>query len=366
VTSKTARSWLFLYRSGGKRPEIGLGSYPDVGLSRARERAAELRTARAEGIDPKQARDKKRERSATFAVCAEEMLSDLGPGWSRRYRHQYRRSLTVEAEALGNMPISAVSTDDVLRVLAPIWLTRSDGAQRLRLRIEKLLDWAKAKGLRQGENPARWRGHLANLLPKQNKLSRHYAAMPYQDVPTFLAEVRGKSGYGARGLELLILTATRSAEVIGATWDEFDLAAKVWAIPTARMKSRREHRIPLSDRAVEVLNELAAIRRGDYLLPSHAAGRHASHAVLDQVVKRLGRQCTVHGFRSSFADFATERTAAAFEVVELCLAHVVGNAVVQAYRRSDLFERRAVLMRQWASFCSTPTADNVVTLGAAS
>jgi hypothetical protein len=165
VGSKTARSWLFLHRSGGKRPELGLGPYPSISLSRARELAAELRTAKAEGVNPKQMRDKKRERSATFTVCAEEMLSDLSPGWTDKYRDQYRRGLTVEAAALADMPIAAVSTDDVLRVLAPLWTKQPDAAQRLRPQLEKLLDWSKARGYRDGENPARWRGHLANLLP---------------------------------------------------------------------------------------------------------------------------------------------------------------------------------------------------------
>jgi integrase len=362
VSSKTARSWLFLYRSGDKRTELGLGPYPSIGLSRARELAAELRTARAEGIDPKQARDKKRERSVTFASCAEEMLSDLSPGWSERYRYSYRRSLMVEAVALHDMPIATISTDDVLRVLQPLWLTREDNALRLRMRIEKLFDWAKARALRQGENAARWRGHLANLLPKQNRIQHHYAAMPYQDVPAFLAELRGVSGYGARGFELLILTATRSIEVIGAEWSEFDLDAKVWAIPPQRMKGRREHRIPLSDQTVEVLNALAAIRRGPFLLPSYDANQHAHRSLLDHVIRRLGHDCTVHGFRSSFADFAREQTAAKSETIELCLSHSIGPALVKAYNRTDLFQMRTALMQQWATFCCTPFGGNVVSL----
>jgi integrase len=360
VSSKTARSWLFLYQSGDKRTELGLGPYPAIGLSRARELAAEYRTARAEGIDPKQARDRKRERSATFASAAEEMLSDLGSGWSARHRDQIRRSLTVGAAALANLPIAAISTDDVLAVLAPIWPT--DGARRLQRRIETLLDWAKARGLRQGENVARWRGHMAVLLPKRSKVQRHYPAMPFQDVPAFLAEVREVSGYGARGTELLVLTATRSNEIIGARWSEFNLDTKppYWVIPAERMKSRKEHRVPLSSQAIEVLDELAAIKRGEYLLPSWDAGRHASHSVLQHVVKRLGHTCTVHGFRSSFADFAREQVGAAHELIELSLSHSIGSAVVQAYSRSDLLRRRATLMQQWSDFCSSSIADNVV------
>jgi integrase len=329
--------------------------------------AAELRAAKAEGVDPKQARDKKRERSATFAVCAEEMLSDLSPGWTSKHRYQYRRSLTVEAAALADMPIAAVDTSDILRVLAPLWTKQPDGAQRLRLRLEKLLDWAKAKGYRDGENPARWRGHLANLLPKQSQIKQHYAAMPYQDVPSFLAEVRGMDGLGARGLELLILTAVRSNEIRAAKWSEFDIANKTWIIPAQRMKARREHRVPLSDRAVAILSELAKTRRSDFLLPSYDSSQHGSHELLRYVLQRLGRgQYTAHGFRSSFADFARERTAAQHEVVELSLAHTIGSAVVRAYSRTDLFQKRAAFMEAWANFCSTPTSDNVVKLGAVS
>jgi integrase len=360
VKSKTARSWLFLYTSNDKRTEMGLGPYPTVGLSRAREKAAEYRTMLAEGLDPKQERNKKRERSTTFANAVEEMLRDRGSGWSERHRDAYRRSLLVGAEKLASLPIAAINTDDVLAVLAPIWPT--DGARRLQRRLETLLDWAKARGLRQGENVARWRGHLAVLLPKLSKVQRHYPAMPYQDVPAFLAEVRDVSGYGARGVELLILTATRSAEVIGARWSEFDLANKVWVIPAERMKNRKEHRIPLSSQAVEVLDELAAIKRGDYLLPGWDANRHASHSVLQHVVKRLGYTCTVHGFRSSFADFAREQVGAAHELIELSLSHSIGSAVVQAYSRSDLLRRRATLAQQWSDYCSMSVADNIVPL----
>jgi integrase len=361
VRSKTARSWLFFYVSDNKRTELGLGPYPDIGLSKARELAAELRSARAEGIDPKQARDKKRERSATFAVCAEEMLSDLSPGWTDKYRDQYRRGLTVEAAALADMPVTAISTDDVLRVLEPLWTQQPDAARRLRPQIEKLLDWSKARGLRQGENPARWRGHLANLLPKQNQIKQHYAAMPYQNVPTFLAEVRDVAGIGARGLELLVLTAVRSNEIRAAEWSEFDLAAKVWTIPTHRMKARREHRVPLSDRAVAILSELAKTRRSHFLLPGYDSSRHGSHELLRGVVQRLGRQCTVHGFRSSFRDWAAERTMVPREIAEMALAHMIGTATELAYLRSDLFEKRAELMQQWADFCGS-TVGNVITL----
>jgi integrase len=353
---------VFLYRKGRERTELGLGSYPATSLARAREIAVQMQAARAEGLDPKQVRDAPRSRSMTFGQCVEAMLSDLEPGWSStRYRYQYRRSLTVEARALADTPIAKIDTESVLQLLKPLWLTAPDGAARLRLRIENLLDWAKAKGYREGENPARWRGHLKHLLHKSNHTRTHYAAMPYQDVPAFLTEVRDIGGYGARALELLILTAARSNEVIGARWDEFDLPGKIWTIPAHRMKARREHRVPLSDAALKVLAELAEIRRGEYLVPSWPANRHASHGIIEHVVKRaLSRDCTMHGFRSSFRDWASERTSVPREVIETALAHVVGNAAERAYARSDLFERRRHLMALWAEHCTGSTGKVIV------
>jgi integrase len=263
---------------------------------------------------------------------------------------------------LADLPIASIGTEDVLRLLQPLWLAKPGRTRRLQRRVEKLFDWSRARGYRQGENPARWRGHLATLLPKQSGTQRHYAAMPYQDIPAFLTVIRAMRGYGARGLELLILTATRSAEVIGSRWDEFDLERREWTIPAQRMKSRREHRIPLSDAAIAVLTELQAIRRGGFVLPSYSADRHASHAVLDRVLKLIRRDCTVHGFRSSFRDWAAERTMIDPTIAEMALAHQVGTATERAYLRSDQFARRADLMQRWADYCMGSLGDNVVSL----
>jgi integrase len=283
VTGKTARSWLFVYRVGTKRTELGLGGYPAITLSRARELAAELRAARAEGIDPKEARTARKRRSVTFGDVAGEALAAWTPGWTARHAGQVRKSLTVDAAALRDMPIAAVDTAAVLSVLQPRWLTTPDTAQRLRLRLELLLDYAKAKGLRDGENPARWRGHLRNLLPRQNKIRQHYAAMDYRDLPQFMAEVRNVEGYGALALHLLVLAAARTTEVIGARWSEFDLEAKVWLIPAHRTKSRRQHVVPLSDQAISVIRELWEVRRGQFLIPSYHADRQQNdHGPCDQ------------------------------------------------------------------------------------
>jgi integrase len=315
-----SRSWLFLYRWQGRRVELGLGAYPAISLARARQIAAELTSAKTEGIDPRQARNKRRVHSVTFGQCAEMMLTDLEPGWSNvRYRYQYRRSLTVEAALLRDLSVGGIGTDDVLRVLQPLWLTRPDSARRLRLRIEKLLSWAKARGFRDGPNPAAWRDHLVNLLPRQIRVQQqHFAAMDYREVPAFLTEVRGMRGTGARGLELLILTAVRSNEIRDAEWSEFDLASKTWTIPAHRMKSRREHRVPLSNRAVTILTEMVKTRRSEFLLPSYNSHQHGSHELLRYVLRRLGRgQYTAHGFRSSFRDWAAERTTIPSEIAEI-------------------------------------------------
>ena len=363
VSGKTARSWLFIYRVGSKRTELGLGGYPAVNLARARQLASELRSARAEGIDPREARGARRQRSVKFGEVAEVMLEALSPGWSNAtHCHQWRKSLTVDAAMLRDMPIGSITTDHILQALQPHWLSRPESARRLRLRLEKLLDFAKARGLRDGENPARWRGHLANLLPKQSKIRQHFAAMPYSDLPQFLTEVRGKSGYGALALQLLVLTATRTAEVVGARWDEFDLEARLWSIPAARMKSRREHRVPLSGAALVVLRQLWEVRRGPYVFPSHDASRHAAETLMAHVVQRSGRRETVHGFRASFRTWASEQTAIPREVIEMALSHVVGSAVERAYARSDLFERRAQLMEMWAGYCTSKPAAKVIAL----
>src|ERR1700722_3331129 len=367
VASKTARSWVFLYRVGEKRTELGLGPYPAVTLSQARQDASECRAARAQGITDLKSWRRTRTRayapshSPTFAAVAEEMLAAKSPGWTSKHAAEHRKSLMVDAVSLHTLPIAAVDTKAVLTALTPRWLATPDTAKRLRLRIESTLDYAKAKGLRQGENPARWRGHLKNLLPKQTRQTVHHAAMAYRDVPQFLTTVRGISGYGALALQLLILTAARTGEIVGARWDEFDLAAKVWTIPAARMKARREHRVPLSDPALDILRELWEVRRSHFLFPSHDASRHASKMLMAHIIERHGTGQTVHGYRSAFRDWAGEQTSFPREVIEMSLAHVVGTAAERAYARSDLFERRRQLMEAWADFLTRPAGPaNVV------
>jgi integrase len=355
--SKTAaRSWLFVYRVGDKRTELGLGPYPTISLHRARELASELRTARANGIIDLKVWRKTRQplghTGKTFGAAAQEMLAAKKPGWSAKHIQQWTKSLMHDAASLHAMPIAAVDTEAILAVLQPHWLRTPESALRLRLRLEGLLDYAKAREWRSGENPARWKGHLKNLLPRQNRQVEHFAAMPYGDLPKFLAKVRGREGYGALALALCILTATRTAEVIGARWEEFDFKAKVWTIPADRMKGRREHRIPLSTAALDVLRELGKVRRGHFLIPAPNASKHASKAVMDHVVKRAGERVTVHGFRSTFRDWAGEQTSFPSNVIEMALSHVIGSAVERAYARSDLFAKRHQLMQLWADHCT--------------
>jgi integrase len=256
---------------------------------------------------------------------------------------------------LGALSIQAIDTNVVLRVLEPIWKTKPETASRVRGRIESILDWAKVRGLRQGENPARWRGHLDHLLPAKSKVRRvkHHAALPYAELPKFIAELRTQEGVAARALEFTILTASRTGETIGAVWDELNTSEKLWSIPADRMKAGRDHRVPISSRALEILRHEHDLRTSDYVFPGGKAGKPLSNMAMTEVLRRMGRgNITVHGFRSTFRDWAAERTNFPNEVVEMALAHAVGDKVEAAYRRGDLFEKRRRLMAEWATYCN--------------
>ena len=252
-----------------------------------------------------------------------------------------------------------ISTNDVLEVLKPIWQDKPETASRLRGRIEKVLDAAKVKGLRSGENPARWRGHLDHLLPKPKKLARgHHPALPFDDVPAFLADLRTRTSVAARALEFTILTAARSGETLGVRWDEIDLEKKLWAVPKARMKGHREHRVPLSGPALAILRSLEPLRTSDFVFPGQRRGKPLSNMAMEMLLRRMKRDMiSVHGFRSSFRDWASERTPTPHEVCEMALAHVISNKAEAAYRRGDLFEKRRALMDAWAAFCDGVAAE---------
>jgi integrase len=260
-------------------------------------------------------------------------------------------TLTVYCEHLRGKPVSEVSTDDVLKVLKPLWATKAETASRLRGRIERVLDFARARGQRSGENPARWRGHLDAILPRRAKLTRgHHKALPFQAVPKFMAQLRERKGTAPRALEFAVLTAGRSGEVLGARWDEMDLEAKVWTVPARRMKAGREHRVPLSSRTVEILHAMQEMRTSEYVFPGSKQGRPLSVMALEMVLRRMKVDATVHGFRSAFRDWVGERASFPRELAEAALAHLVGDAVERAYRRGDALEKRRELMETWARF----------------
>lgn len=350
------KSWIYIYYNAGKRVELGLGPAHAVTLAQAREKAQEAASLRAKGIDPKAEWRKVEERQATFGEVALDLISGREAGWKNaKHRAQWRSSLETYAKPIWDGPAGEVSVDDVLTILRPIWTTKPETASRVRGRIETVLDAAKVRGLRSGENPAAWRGNLALLLPKPRKgPKRHHPAMPYTDVPAFMVRLKAQKGLSARALELLIHTATRTSEVLGARWNEFDMDRRIWTIPASRMKGGKAHRVPLTDQTMRVLE---ALPRGfQFLFPSARDSKKTlSNMAMAMVLQRMNLRdyVTVHGFRSSFRDFVHERTDAPREIAEQALSHHVGSEVERAYMRSDGLERRRTLMAKWSEFASS-------------
>ncbi len=364
VASSGAKKWVLRFLWQGNAREMGLGSYPEVGLAEAREKAIAGRRLARSGVDPIAERKQDR-RVPTFGKLADEVVTEQSKGFRNdKHRAQWRMTLETYAAPLRVKAVDAIATEDVLGVLKPIWMTKTETASRLRGRIERVLNAAKAKGLRSGENPAAWRGHLENLLPKRQKLTRgHHAALPYADVPAFVAKLRTRKAVAALALEFAILTAARSGEVLGARWPEIDFDARVWTIPAKRMKSGREHRVPLSESALAILEKFGEARVSEFIFPGQGAGRPLSEMVLRRMLRRDADVVTVHGFRSSFRDWAGNETHFPRELAEAALAHVVGDKAEQAYRRSDALEKRRALMEAWAQWCEPrEAADNVTPL----
>jgi integrase len=370
ITPTGTKSWILRYQLAGKPRYMGLGPVDLVSLAEARDKALEARRLLLNRADPLTARRRQRQgeaNSRTFAQCANAYIKAHEAGWGNsKHRQQWRATIEQHVNpVLGPMPVSAIETADVLRALEPIWRSRTETAVRLRARIEAILDWARVHGYRSGENPARWKGHLDSLLPPPSRVRKiaHHPAMAYAAVPAFVAALRAQPGTAARALELLILTAARSGEVLGARWDEIDIPGAVWTIPATRMKAGREHRVPLSPRAMEIIRNAPI---GEHLFPGRSPGRSLPATGLLALLRQLGfANATVHGFRSSFRDWAGDSTAFPRDVVEAALAHAVGNATEAAYRRGDAFDKRRELMNAWARFCSTPTAEKVATLARA-
>jgi integrase len=363
VVSKTgARKWVLRFTWRGKPKEMGLGSAANVSLADARDKAATARRKISQGINPIE--ERKRESGIpTFGEVADDVRQSLSEGFrNEKHKAQWKSTLENYAAPLRAKPVDTIETDDVVEVLKPIWTVKPETASRVRGRIEKVLDAAKAKGFRDGENPARWRGHLDHLLPRRSKLARgHHAAMPYEDVAGFIARLRTRQATAALALELCILTAARSGEILGMQWSEIDLDKEVWTVPANRMKAGREHRVPLSPRAVAVLRQLDELKAGEFVFPGQARNKPISSMAMEMMLRRMKiEDATVHGFRSSFRDWAGNVSNFPREVVETALAHVIGDKAEQAYRRSDALEKRRKLMDQWAAYCSTPTTANVI------
>jgi integrase len=359
--------WLFMPRWRGKRPEIGLGSAAKGGVTMraAREKAAEGRALIKAGRDPREVWSKPEDEAVPlFGAVADEYTAAHEASFrNAKHKAQWRMTLTRYCEPIRDVPVDQIDTEAVLTVLKPLWTRVPETASRLRGRIEAVLDAAKARGFigRNEANPARWRGHLDKLLPKRAKLARgHHAAMPYVEVPGFLARLRERPATAARALEFCILTAARSGEALAARWDEIDFDGRVWTVPPARTKAAREHRVPLSDSALAILREMEMGRRGDYVFPGQRSVHPLSGMAFEMLLRRINSPYTAHGFRSSFRDFAGNETHFPRELAEHALAHAIGDKAEQAYRRQDALARRRELMDHWAYHCEGAARDKVL------
>ena len=373
VTDDGAKNWVFRFMLNGRPRWMGMGALHTVSLAEARKRAGEHRLRRHDGIDPIEARRAERlkarldsAKAITFKECAESYIKSHRAGWrNEKHGAQWEATLaTYAAPIIGKLSVQAIDTGLVLKVLEPIWTAKPETAGRVRGRIEVVLDWAKVRGYRTGDNPARWRGHLDKLLPARGKVRKveHHAALPYTELPSFLVALREQEGTAARALEFTILTAARTGETMLARWTELDLLDKTWTIPAGRMKAGREHRVPLSARALAILEEMQTHRDGDdgFVFPGGKTGKPLSNMAFLMLLRRMKRDdLTAHGFRATFKTWASERTSFQNEIVEAALAHVVGSKVEQAYRRGDMFDKRRKLMQQWATFCTSPAVQEI-------
>ncbi|SDA25082.1 Integrase [Methylobacterium sp. UNC378MF] len=362
VSGKGGKSWVFRYTLRGKSREMGLGPVSTFSLAEARDKALTCRKLCYEGIDPIEMRRGQRQEAAveaakaiTFRTCAEGYIESHKAGWRNdKHAAQWTATLATYAyPAFGDLSVQAVDTDLVLKALEAIWTTKPETATRVRGRIESVLDWAATRDYRRGENPARWKGHLQNLLPKRSKVRKveHHAALPFKDVPAFMKTVAAQPGVAAKLMAFTILTAARTGEALGARWHEIDSEAAVWVIPAERMKAGAEHRVPLSAAATTLLAEMRGLD-DTFVFPGGRRGKPLSNMAMLVLLRRMERtDITTHGFRSSFRDWASEITDFPSEVVEMALAHTVESKVERAYRRGDLFEKRRELMKAWATHC---------------
>jgi integrase len=372
-----SHGWIFRFGLGGRVRDAGLGSYPTISLRRARELAAEYRQAVVQGIDPIASRDAKRaaqrvadSKTISFDDVARQYVESHADGWrNRKHEAQWRATIaTYASPVIGRLPVAAVDTGAIMRILQPIWKGKVETASRLRGRLEAILAFAQVRGYRPPNeiNPAAWKNHLSHLLPAKGKVRqvKHHSALDYRKIPAFMHALRQQGGVAARALEFLILTGTRTSETLNMTWNEVDV--RVWTVPSVRMKAGREFRVPLSDAALAVLQDMKASRRGDYVFEGSKQGRPLSQMSLWLLLRRMGLSNTVHGFRAALSTWASEVSRFENHIIELSLAHTVGTQVERAYKRGDLLARRAELMAAWATYCSTaPSARDakVVLLG---
>ncbi|MBL8356166.1 MAG: integrase arm-type DNA-binding domain-containing protein [Delftia acidovorans] len=360
VTSSGARSWILRATVGGKRRDMGLGGFPDVTLAFAREKAREARSKIEQGLDPILERERalsllraEQAKSLSFEAACQALIDAKSDEWRNpKHRAQWAASLATYAyPTIGKLQVGDVGQAHILSILQPIWKEKTETATRLRGRIEQVLDWARVRGFREGENPARWRGHLDKLLPAPTKIAKvvHHKALPIDAMPGFMAQLRQRKGLSARALEFLVLTAARSGEVRGATWQEIDMEAAVWTVPAERMKAQKEHRVPLSPQALALLAGMPRVEGNDLVFPAPRGGQ-LSDMTLTNLMRRMELEAVPHGMRSTFRDWAAERTHFPREVAEMALAHTIGNAVEAAYRRGDLFTKRAEMMKEWGDY----------------
>ena len=364
VTGRNSKSWIYRYSLNGRARWLGLGSARDVSLAKARAKRDKARVQVREGIDLIEEQKRKREQAKletiqtkSFRDYAEDYIAAHEPGWrSAKHAAQWQSTLkTYGYPVFGALPVRQIDTELVLKCLRPIWSEKPETANRVRGRIEAILSAAKVEGLRDGENPARWRGHLDQILLSRAKVRppRQFAALPYSDIGAFISALRGRDAIAARSLEFLILTASRTSEVLGANWNEIDIKAGIWTVPSTRMKSGRAHRVPLSDAALAVLQHVRTDGNWGLVFPSVGRPRPLSNMAMAKLLERMGHpEITVHGFRATFRTWAAEQTSYPREVVEAALSHVNGDKVEAAYQRGDFFDKRRQLMSSWSDFCA--------------
>ncbi|MEO6824611.1 MAG: integrase arm-type DNA-binding domain-containing protein [Nitrosospira sp.] len=363
ISEPGSKSWIFRFALNGKDRHMGLGSCHTVSLAEARGAAVECRKLVLRKIDPIASRDAdhaqqrlEAAKSVSFSECANAYIKTHRSSWKNaKHADQWANTIkTYCGPVMGGLSVQTIDTALIMRVLEPIWTVKPETASRLRGRIESVLDWAVVSGYREGDNPARWRGHLDNLLPSLKKKSRvkHHPALPFEEMSGFMEELKAQEGVAARALEFLILTAARTGETIGAQWKEFDLTAMIWTIPAVRMKASMEHRIPLSKRAMEIVRALHMVKQSDFVFPGQKEGKPLTTMAMLALLKRMEKMnLTVHGFRSSFRDWASECTNFPRDVCEMALSHTIANQAEAAYRRGDLIDKRRSLMEEWSRHC---------------